>query len=113
MTNEAQGEQWPDNMALEEQISILAEFIVETYPGEPSQSGGAIETAIRLMNADHRKAAQAEALVQALSNRAGYCWHCCNFTGEDKVQGGSGDDLHEDWCQIGAAIANYRKEVPE
>ncbi len=39
---------------------------------------------------------------QALSNRAGYCWHCSNYTGEDRVQGGHGDDVHEDWCQIGA-----------
>ncbi len=50
---------------------------------------------------------------QALSNRAGYCWHCSNYTGEDKVQGGHGDDVHEDWCQIGALATDHAALVSE
>lgn len=33
----------------EEQIKVLAEFITNEIPGEPSQSGGAVKTAIRLL----------------------------------------------------------------
>lgn len=40
----------------------------------------------------------------ALTNRAGYCWSCGNFTGEDKVQGGHGTEPHEDYCVIAAAL---------
>lgn len=39
----------PDDMDLGEQVGVLAQFIVENFPGEPSRSEGAIETAIRLM----------------------------------------------------------------
>ncbi len=33
----------------EKQIDILAKFIMEQVPGEPSESDGAISTAIRLL----------------------------------------------------------------
>jgi hypothetical protein len=35
--------------SLESQVQRLADFIVEFVPGEPSQSEGAIDTAIRLL----------------------------------------------------------------
>jgi hypothetical protein len=34
---------------LSEQISKLADYIMENVPGEPSQSEGAVDTAIRIM----------------------------------------------------------------
>lgn len=58
----AAGEQWPDNMPLAEQVERLAQFIITTYQGEPSQSGGAIETALRLMKRDHNATAALEAM---------------------------------------------------
>lgn len=36
---------------LEDQVRRLADFIVENFPGEPSRSEGAIDTAIRLLSA--------------------------------------------------------------
>ena len=38
-----------DNTPLEQQVDALAALIVEQFPGEPSQWGGAIETAMRLL----------------------------------------------------------------
>jgi len=37
--------------SLESQIARLAKFIMEEIPGEPSQDGGAVDTAIRIMRA--------------------------------------------------------------
>ncbi len=69
------------------------------------------------LNSLEVKLAASEATVArraaALSNRAGYCWHCSNFTGEDKVQGGRGDEAHEDWCQIGQALTSARSQAGE
>ncbi len=36
--------------SLDSQIDRLAKFIVEHIPGEPSQSEGAVDTAIRIMS---------------------------------------------------------------
>lgn len=38
-----------DNTPLQEQVDALAKFIIAEIPGEPSRSGGAVETAIRLL----------------------------------------------------------------
>jgi hypothetical protein len=37
--------------SLESQVDRLAKFIMDQIPGEPSQSEGAIDTAIRLLRA--------------------------------------------------------------
>lgn len=42
----------------EQQIKRLARFIMEEIPGEPSQSEGAVDTAIRLLR-QYLRAAQA------------------------------------------------------
>ena len=41
---------------LEEQIEELARDIMQNYPGEPSRSEGAIETAIRLLRWSRERA---------------------------------------------------------
>lgn len=41
--------------ALEKQIDRLAKFIMAEIPGEPSQSEGAVDTAIRLLKARQPK----------------------------------------------------------
>ncbi len=40
---------FPDNLPLTEQTEILGKFILDEFPGYPNTSGGAIETAIRIM----------------------------------------------------------------
>lgn len=41
---------WYDEWArLDEQISQLANYIMQNVPGEPSRSEGAVDTAIRLL----------------------------------------------------------------
>lgn len=49
MTNEELAE-------LERQIERLAQFIMHKVPGEPSQSEGAVDTAIRIMDVQAREA---------------------------------------------------------
>lgn len=51
-------------LKLEEQIKRLADFIMEEVPGEPSQSEGAVDTAIRVMQQERQKTA---ALRSAMS----------------------------------------------
>ncbi len=38
------------NESLESQVNRLAKFIMEKFPGEPSQDQGAVDTAIRLLS---------------------------------------------------------------
>lgn len=42
-------EPWSDNLPLEEQVSKLRDVMLAWYPAEPSQAGGVIETAARLL----------------------------------------------------------------
>lgn len=51
-----------DHEPLESQVNRLAEFIMAEVPGEPSQSEGAIDTAIRIITSlrDTNKALTAE-----------------------------------------------------
>ena len=42
-------DQPPTHESLESQVSRLARFIMDEIPGEPSQSDGAVDTAIRIM----------------------------------------------------------------
>ncbi len=42
----------PQPETAEQQIDRLAKFIMESIPGEPSQSEGAVDTAIRLLGID-------------------------------------------------------------
>ncbi len=41
-------------MSPKKQIDILAKFIVEQVPGEPSESDGAVNAAIRLIKTTYR-----------------------------------------------------------
>jgi hypothetical protein len=43
----------PDKESLKSQIKRLADFIIAEIPGEPSQSQGAVDTAIRIMRTQH------------------------------------------------------------
>ena len=47
---------WAVGESLESQIDRLAKFIMNNVPGEPSQSQGAVDTAIRLLSAMRTKA---------------------------------------------------------
>ena len=38
-----------DGLDLSEQVGVLAQYIIDNIPGEPSRSEGAIATAIRVM----------------------------------------------------------------
>ena len=38
-----------DGFSARDQLRTLAEFICDEVPGEPSESGGAVETAIRII----------------------------------------------------------------
>ncbi len=71
------GETWQDGMPFEEQTKRLADFITENYPGEPSQSGGAIETAIRLMkrNLNARSDRDTRQWCDEAERQAGPCRH--------------------------------------
>lgn len=40
---------FPDNISLEEQVKLLATFILFTFDGEPSNDSGAIECAAKLL----------------------------------------------------------------
>lgn len=61
-----------DNEPLESQVNRLAEFIMHNIPGEPSQSQGAVDTAIRLLASLTRPApAEVERVARVIANAMG------------------------------------------
>lgn len=53
-----------ESLQLQSQIEQLGAFIMATIPGEPSQSQGAVDTAIRVLGEESRLRAQAEAQLR-------------------------------------------------
>jgi hypothetical protein len=58
-----------DNETLESQVDRLANFIMAEVPGEPSQSEGAIDTAIRIIRSLQKPAPPAESSEFSTVNR--------------------------------------------
>jgi len=59
-----------ESLQLQSQIEQLGAFIIATIPGEPSQSQGAVDTAIRIIGEEHRLRSQAEALLSEANGGA-------------------------------------------
>lgn len=53
-----------ESMQLQSQIEQLGAFIMATIPGEPSQSQGAVDTAIRVLGDEYRLRVQADAQLR-------------------------------------------------
>ena len=90
---------------LERQIDRLADFILEHIPGEPSQSQGAIQTAIRLLTNWMEKRTGHGCLLAA-PNR-GDCHHFIGLPGRSIPGQHDGPDDTMDvygrpngWCQV-------------
>ena len=52
-----------ESLQLQAQIEQLGAFIMATIPGEPSQSQGAVDTAIRIIGNEHQQRVQAEQML--------------------------------------------------
>lgn len=58
----------PDLEELERQIDRLANFIMHKIEGEPSESQGAVDTAIRIMEKQAREADELRTLLASIAN---------------------------------------------
>jgi len=86
---------------LREQIDRLADYIMHNVEGEPSQSEGAVDCAIRII--DHLTAALAEANARAERERAAVVAWLKKEADEYRIEGSN--------VTIGFAISQAAREI--